>query len=214
MIMIVMVIVILILIMTMKMMMIPIMIITMIMTMVIIMILIMIPITIIIVIMTIIMIMRMIIVMIVVVIVIMIMIVKTIMIMIEQNSMQGGHYAKGLIYCRPIYQLPKLAFLSARAIPSENIFYNDGDNDSNGDNDNDDDSDNGNGNDSDIKQFSLSEQPLITSFGKLSYGNEILQRQRVVRQRTERGIRVAEGEVGGSKNITRLRRALLVDRRY
>ena len=90
--------------------------------------------------------------------------------MIEQNSMQGGHYAKGLIYCRPIYQLPKLAFLSARAIPSENIFYNDGDNDSNGDNDNDDDSDNGNGNDSDIKQFSLSEQPLITAFGKLSYG--------------------------------------------
>ena len=132
--------------------------------------------------------------------------------------MQGGHYAKGLIYYRSIYQLPKLAFLSARAITSENIFYNDGDNDSNGDNDNDDennnDSDNENSNDSDIKQFSLSEQPLITSFGKLSYGNDILQRQRVVRQGTERGIRVAEGEVGGSKNITRLRRALLVDRRY
>ena len=198
MIMIVMVIVILILIMTMKMM--------------------MIPITIMIVIMTIIMIMTMIIVMIVVVIVIMIMIVKTIMIMIEQNSMQGGHYAKGLIYYRSIYQLPKLAFLSARAITSENIFYNDGDNDSNGDNDNDDennnDSDNENSNDSDIKQFSLSEQPLITSFGKLSYGNDILQRQRVVRQRTERGIRVAEGEVGGSKNITLLRTALLLDKRY
>ena len=195
MIMIVMVIVILILIMTMKMMMIPITIM-----------------------MTIIMIMTMIIVMIVVVIVIMIMIVKTIMITIEQNSMQGGHYAKGLIYYRSIYQLPKLAFLSARAITSENIFYNDGDNDSNGDNDNDDennnDSDNENSNDSDIKQFSLSEQPLITSFGKLSYGNEILQRQRVVRQRTERGIRVAEGEVGGSKNITLLRTALLLDKRY
>ena len=92
--------------------------------------------------------------------------------------MQGGHYAKGLIYYRLIYQLPKLAFLSARAIPSENIFYNDGDNDSNGDNDNDDennnDSDNENSNDSDIKQFSLPEQPLITSFGKLRYGNEIL----------------------------------------
>ena len=131
--------------------------------------------------------------------------------------MQGGHYAKGLIYYRSIYQLPKLAFLSARAITSENIFYNDGDNDSNGDNDNDDennDSDNENSNDSDIKQFSLSEQPLITSFGKLSYGNEILQRQRVVRQRTERGIRVAEGEVGGSKNITLLRTALLLHKRY
>ena len=198
--------------------MIPIMIITMIMTMVIIMILIMIPITIMIdsdndnnndndndnsndsdsQIVT----------------VIMIIIVKTIMIIIEQNSVQGGHYAKGLIYHRPIYPLPKLAFLSARPIPSENIFYNDGDNDSNSDNDNDDDSDNGNGNDSDIKQFSLSEQPLITSFGKLSYGNEILQRQRVVRQRTERGIRVAEGEVGGSKNITRLRTVLLLDKRY
>ena len=199
MIMIVVVIVIVILIMTKKMMMIPIMIITMIMTMVIIMILIMIPITIIIVIMTIIMIMTMIIVVVVIVIVIMIMMVKTIMIMIEQNSMQGGHYAKGLIYFWPIYQLPKLAFLSARPIPSENIFYDDGDNDCNGDNDNDDDSDNENGNDSDIKPFSLSEQPLITSFGKLSYWNEILQRQRVVRQRTERGIRVAEGEVGESK---------------
>ena len=45
-------------------------------------------------------------------------------------------------------------------------------------------------------------------------GSEILQRQRVVRQRTERGIRVAEGEVGGSKNITRLRTALLLDKRY
>ena len=102
--------------------------------------------------------------------VIMIIIVKTIMIIIEQNSVQGRHYAKGLIYHRPIYPLPKLAFLSARPIPRENIFYNDGDNDSNSDNDNDDDSDNGNGNDSDIKQFSLSEQPLITAFGKLSYG--------------------------------------------
>ena len=102
--------------------------------------------------------------------VIMIIKVKTIMIIIEQNSVQGGHYAKGLIYHRPIYPLPKLAFLSARPIPRENIFYNDGDNDSNSDNDNDDDSDNGNGNDSDIKQFSLSEQPLITAFGKLSYG--------------------------------------------
>ena len=102
--------------------------------------------------------------------VIMIIIVKTIMIIIEQNSVQGGHYAKGLIYHRPIYQLPKLASLSARPIPRENIFYNDGDNDSNSDKDNDDDSDNGNGNDSDIKQFSLSEQPLITAFGKLSHG--------------------------------------------
>ena len=209
MIMIVVVIVIVILIMTKKMMMIPIMIITMIMTMVIIMILIMIPITIIIVIMTIIMIMTMIIVVVVIVIVIMIMMVKTIMIMIEQNSMQGGHYAKGLIYFWPIYQLPKLAFLSARPIPSENIFYNDGDNDCNGDNDNDDASDNENGNDSDIKPFSLSEQPLITSFGKLSYWNEILQRQRVVRQRTERGIRVAEGEVGESKKYNPVKNGVI-----
>ena len=40
-------------------------------------------------------------------------------------------------------------------------------------------------------------------------GSEILQRQRVVLQRTERGILVAEGEVGGSKVITRLRTPLL-----
>ena len=40
-------------------------------------------------------------------------------------------------------------------------------------------------------------------------GSDILQRHRVVRQRTERGIRVVEGEVGGSKVITRLRTALL-----
>ena len=40
-------------------------------------------------------------------------------------------------------------------------------------------------------------------------GSEILQRQRVVRQRTERRIRFAEGEVGGSKVITQLRTALL-----
>ena len=40
-------------------------------------------------------------------------------------------------------------------------------------------------------------------------GSEILQRQRVLRQRTERGIRVAEGEVGGSKVITLLRTVLL-----
>ena len=33
-------------------------------------------------------------------------------------------------------------------------------------------------------------------------GSEILQRQRVVRQRTEWEIHVAEGEVGGSKIIT------------
>ena len=45
-------------------------------------------------------------------------------------------------------------------------------------------------------------------------GSEILQRQRVVRQRTERGIDVAEGEVEGSKNITRIRTALLLDKRY
>ena len=211
MIMIVVVIVIVILIMTKKMMMIPIMIITMIMTMVIIMILIMIPITIIIVIMTIIMIMTMIIVvtMTMIIVVVVIVIVIMIMIMIEQNSMQGGHYAKGLIYFWPIYQLPKLAFLSARPIPSENIFYNDGDNDCNGDNDNDDDSDNENGNDSDIKPFSLSEQPLFTSFGKLSYWNEILQRQRVVRQRTERGIRVAEGEVGESKKYNPVKNGVI-----
>ena len=43
-------------------------------------------------------------------------------------------------------------------------------------------------------------------------GSEILQRQRVVRQTTERGIRVAEGEVGGSNNITRLRTALLLEK--
>ena len=40
--------------------------------------------------------------------------------------------------------------------------------------------------------------------------SEILQRQRVVRQRSEKGIRVAEGEVGGStvEIITRLRTVL------
>ena len=40
-------------------------------------------------------------------------------------------------------------------------------------------------------------------------GSEILQRQRVVRQRTERRIRFAEGEVGGSKVITQLKRRYL-----
>ena len=40
-----------------------------------------------------------------------------------QNSMQGWHYGKGLIYYRPIFRLTKLAFLRARAIPRENIFY-------------------------------------------------------------------------------------------
>ena len=64
-----------------------------------------------------------------------------------------------------IMAMPKLAFLSATPIPRENIFYNDDDNDSNSDNDNDDDSDNGNGNDSDIKQFSLSKQPLLLPSG-------------------------------------------------
>ena len=44
-------------------------------------------------------------------------------------------------------------------------------------------------------------------------GSEILQRQRVVRQRTEKGIRVAEGEVGGSTIITRRRAALRGKRR-
>ena len=44
-------------------------------------------------------------------------------------------------------------------------------------------------------------------------GSEILQRQRVIRKRTERGIRVAEGEVGESKIITRLRAALRGKRR-
>ena len=33
-------------------------------------------------------------------------------------------------------------------------------------------------------------------------GSELLQRQRVVRQRTERGTRVSEGEVGGQKIVT------------
>ena len=58
-----------------------------------------------------------------------------------------------------------------------------------------------------VNHYSLSEQPL-TAFVKLSYGSEILQRQRIVRQRTEREIRVAEGEVGGSKIKTRLRTVL------
>ena len=34
--------------------------------------------------------------------------------------MQGWHYGKGLIYYRPILRLIKLAFLKARAIPTEN----------------------------------------------------------------------------------------------
>ena len=220
------------------------------------MIMMMIPIMIITMIMTIIVIMAMIIVMIVIVTVIMIMIVKTIMIMIEQNSVQGGHYAKGLIYHRPIFQLPKLAFLSARPIQRENIFYNDGDNDSNSDNDNDDDSDNGNGNDSDNKQFSLSEQPLITAFGKLSYGKRDLVKAegplitafgklsygkrdlvkaegplitafgklsygkrdfaKAEGRKTENGEGYTRRRRGGGrvKNITRLRTALLLDKRY
>ena len=37
--------------------------------------------------------------------------------------MQGWHYGKGLIYYRPIFRLTKLAFLRARTIPRENIFY-------------------------------------------------------------------------------------------
>ena len=40
-----------------------------------------------------------------------------------QNSMQGWHYGKGLIYYRPIFRLTKLAFLRARTIPRETIFY-------------------------------------------------------------------------------------------
>ena len=34
----------------------------------------------------------------------------------------GSCYGKGLIYCRPIFQLTKLAFLRARTIPREKIF--------------------------------------------------------------------------------------------
>ena len=41
-------------------------------------------------------------------------------------------------------------------------------------------------------------------------GSEILQRQRVVSQRTERGIRVAEGEVEGSENVPLLRTAFII----
>ena len=36
--------------------------------------------------------------------------------------MQGWHYGKGLIYYRPIFQLIKLVFLRARAMPRENIL--------------------------------------------------------------------------------------------
>ena len=43
-------------------------------------------------------------------------------------------------------------------------------------------------------------------------GSEIFQRQRNVIQRTEREIRIAEGEVGGSKIITRLRTTLFAKR--
>ena len=41
-------------------------------------------------------------------------------------------------------------------------------------------------------------------------GSEILQRQRVVRQGTERGIRVAEGEVEGSENLPLSRTAFIL----
>ena len=37
--------------------------------------------------------------------------------------MQGWHYGKGLIYYGPIFWLTKVAFLRARTIPRENIFY-------------------------------------------------------------------------------------------
>ena len=46
------------------------------------------------------------------------------MFVLKQNLMQGyWHYLKGLIYYRPIFRLTILAFLRARAIPRENIFY-------------------------------------------------------------------------------------------
>ena len=45
------------------------------------------------------------------------------MFVLKQNLMQGWHYLKELIYYRPIFRLTILAFLGARAIPRENIFY-------------------------------------------------------------------------------------------
>ena len=33
------------------------------------------------------------------------------------------HYRKGMVYYRPIFRLTKLAFLRARAIQREDIFY-------------------------------------------------------------------------------------------
>ena len=47
--------------------------------------------------------------------------------------------------------------------------------------------------------FSPSEQPHILSSRNLVMRREILERPRVVRHQEERGIRVAEGEVGGGK---------------
>ena len=36
--------------------------------------------------------------------------------------MQGLHYGKGLIYCRLIFRLTKLALLRTRAVQRENVF--------------------------------------------------------------------------------------------
>ena len=60
-----------------------------------------------------------------------------------------------------------------------------------------------------VNHFPFQNNHLLPKRNYVVQGSEILQRQRVLRQRTERGIRVAEGEVGGSKVITRLRTALL-----
>ena len=60
-----------------------------------------------------------------------------------------------------------------------------------------------------VNHFPFQNNHLLPKRNYVVQGSEILQKQRVVRQRTERGIRVAEGEVGGSKVITRLRTALL-----
>ena len=60
-----------------------------------------------------------------------------------------------------------------------------------------------------VNHFPFQNNHLLPKRNYVVQGSEILQRQRVVRQRTGRRIRFAEREVGGSKVITRLRMALL-----
>ena len=60
-----------------------------------------------------------------------------------------------------------------------------------------------------VNHFPFQNNHLLPKRNYVVQGSEILQRQRVVRQRPGRRIRFAEREVGGSKVITRLRTALL-----